>query len=69
MDKYKVIVWWSPMDRCYLAEMPELPGCMADGATQEEALVNIREIAQEWVNYAKRRGRPIPQPEALLALA
>jgi predicted RNase H-like HicB family nuclease len=69
MDKYKVILWWSPMDHCFLAEVPELPGCMADGATQEEALANIREIAQEWINYAQRCGRAIPQPEAVRVYA
>lgn len=65
MDKYKVIIRWSARDQAYIAEMPELPGAMADGATQEEALAHIREVARMWIETATLRGRPIPQPEAL----
>ncbi len=63
MDKYTVTLWWSAEDNCFLAAMPELPGCMADGATQEEALTNVREIAREWIEIAQQRGREIPQPK------
>ena len=58
-----VTLWWSAEDNCFLAAMPELPGCMADGTTQEEALANVREIAREWIEIAQQRGREIPQPQ------
>jgi len=69
MDKYKVIIWWSEEDQAFLAEMPELPGCMADGQTQEEALKNIREVAQVWINTAREAGWTIPEPESARAAA
>src|SRR5579863_3102345 len=62
MDKYKVVIWWSERDGAFLAEMPELPGCMADGRTQEEALANVHQIAREWIETAQELGREIPQP-------
>lgn len=65
MDKYLVKIWWSEPDQRFLAEMPELPGCMADGQTQEEALKNIREVATHWIEVAKELGREIPQPGSL----
>jgi predicted RNase H-like HicB family nuclease len=64
---YKVIVTWSDMDKVFIAEMPELAGCMADGKTQEEALANLRVIACEWIETAETLGRIVPQPTALLA--
>ena len=54
LSKYRVSIWWSEADRRYLAEMPELPGCMADGPTQEAALQMIREVAALWVETANR---------------
>ena len=64
IEYYAVRIVWSARDGAFLAEMPELPGCMADGATQEEALRHIREVARMWIETAQLRGRPIPQPEA-----
>lgn len=69
MDKYKVTIWWSEEDQRFLAEMPELPGAMADGKTQEEALANMREVAALWIETAQELGRPIPQPGQVLSEA
>ncbi|WP_041401182.1 type II toxin-antitoxin system HicB family antitoxin [Salinispira pacifica] len=67
--KYEVILYWSPADEAILAEVPELPGCMADGATYEEALKNIEVIIEEWIQTAKELGREIPQPRGRLMFA
>jgi predicted RNase H-like HicB family nuclease len=64
LEKYRVCVAWSDVDKAFLAEMPELPGCMADGRTQEEALANLREVASEWIETALALGRSVPNPEA-----
>ena len=64
---YQVNVTWSDIDRALIAEMPELPGCMADGTTQEKALANLRVIACEWIETAEALGRAVPQPQALQA--
>ena len=69
MYKYEVIVWWSEKDQAYLAEIPELPGCMCDGGTYEEALRNIQIIISEWVEIAKELGREIPEPKGKLMYA
>ena len=61
--KYEIILYWSEEDGAYLAEVPELPGCMADGNTYEEALKNIEVIVHEWIETAKELGRPIPEPK------
>lgn len=63
MDRYKVVILWSEGDQAYLAEMPELPGCMADDATQEQALQIVRETAHLWMQTAQEIGRPIPAPD------
>ena len=63
MDKYEVIIYWSEEDRCFLAEMPDLPGCMADGLTREDALQNIKLIAEQWVRTAEALGRAVPTPK------
>ena len=67
--KYEVIIYWSEEDQAFLAEVPELPGCMADGATQEEALNNARRVAEEWIETAQSLGRPIPEPKGRLMYA
>ena len=62
MDKYEVIIFWSAEDDAYVAEIPELPGCMAHGATQEEALANAKVAERLWLDTAKEFGDPIPDP-------
>lgn len=66
MNKYEVIIYWSDEDQAFIAEVPELPGCAADGATYQEALANVEVIIQEWIDTAKELGRPIPQPKGRL---
>ena len=63
MDKYEVIIYWSEEDQVCVAEVPELPGCMAHGVTQEEALRNVKEAIQLWIDTAKESGDPIPEPK------
>ena len=67
--KYEIIIYWSEEDRAYIAEVPELPGCSADGATYQQALDNVEVIIKEWVETAKELGRPIPQPIGRLKFA
>lgn len=67
MSKYEVIIYWSKDDQAFIAEVPELPGCAADGATYQEALANVETIIQEWIETAKDLGRPIPEPKGRLA--
>lgn len=69
MTKYEVIIYWSEDDQSYIAEVPELPGCTADGATYSEALKNVEVIAQEWLETAKQLGRNIPKPKGRLLYA
>jgi len=69
MHKYELIIYWSEEDQRYLVEVPELPGCMADGETYEEALRNARVIIDEWIETAKSLEREIPQPRGKLAYA
>lgn len=61
--KYKIIIQWSDTDNCYVANIPELPGCMADGKTLAEVTNNIQTVHDEWIETAKQLGRDIPQPE------
>lgn len=61
--KYDIFIYWSEEDQAYLAEVPELPGCMADGSTYEDALTNVEGIIQEWMETAKDENRPIPEPK------
>ncbi len=67
--KYEVILYWSDEDQAFIAEVPELPGCMADGRTYREALRNVERIAKEWVAVAKELGREIPRPRGRLMYA
>ena len=69
MYKYEVIVYWSEEDDLYIAEVPELPGCMADGTTYEEAIRNAQIIITEWIETAKELNRDIPKPKGKLAYA
>ena len=63
MDKYEVIIYWNAEDNLFVAEVPELPGCMAHGTTQEEALINTKTAEQLWLDTAKEYGDPIPEPK------
>ncbi len=69
MLKYEIILYWSGKDTAFLAEVPELPGCMADGKTYKEALANVEKIMKEWIETAKEAGRPIPEPKGRLIFA
>jgi len=69
MYKYEVIVYWSEEDAAYVAQVPELPGCMADGATYEEALKNAQVVIAEWIETARSCGREIPTPRGRLTYA
>jgi len=69
MSKYELIIFWSNQDNAFVVEVPELPGCMADGATYEEAVANAQEVIQEWMETAKALGRPIPEPKGRLLYA
>ncbi len=69
MIKYEMIIYWSEEDKAYIAEVPELAGCMADGATYQEALANAETIINEWIETAKELGRPIPKPKGRLTFA
>ena len=67
--RYEVIIYWSEEDQAFVAEVPELPGCAADGKTYQEALANVEVVIQEWIDTAKELGRPIPQPKGRLVFA
>lgn len=69
MTRYEVIIYWSEEDGAFIAEVPELPGCAADGATYQEALANVEVIIQEWIATAKELGRPVPEPRGRLSFA
>ena len=69
MFKYEVIVYWSEDDETYIAEVPELPGCVADGLTYEEAIRNAQVVIAEWIDTAKELGRDVPVPKGKLAYA
>ena len=69
MFKYEVIVYWSNDDEAYIAEVPELPGCMVDGSTYEEAIRNAQVVIAEWIETAKELGRDVPVPKGKLAYA
>lgn len=69
MSKYEIILYWSEEDQAFVAEVPELPGCAADGATRQEALANAEIVIQEWIEIAKKLGRPVPVPKGRLIFA
>ncbi len=66
---YEMIIDWSKQDDAFIVEVPELPGCMADGATQEEALANVKRVIHEWIETATELGREIPEPKGRLIYA
>jgi predicted RNase H-like HicB family nuclease len=67
--KYEIILYWSKEDGAIIAEVPELPGCAADGETYSGALANIERVMQEWIETANELGRPIPKPKGRLIFA
>jgi predicted RNase H-like HicB family nuclease len=69
MMKYELIIYWSEGDNSFIVEVPELPGCAADGETYIEALQNVQIVMQEWIETAQELGRPIPQPRGKLVYA
>ena len=69
MSKYEMVIYWSEADRAFVVEVPELPGCMADGSSYQEAVANAELIIQEWIDTAKVEGRPIPEPKGRLIYA
>ena len=67
--KYEVIIYWSNEDSAFIAEVPELPGCLADGESYEEALHNVGIIIDEWIETARDLERPVPEPRGKLMYA
>ena len=63
MYKYEIIIYWSEDDQAFVAEIPELPGCMAHGETPEIALANAKDAIQLWIDTAKEFGDPVPEPK------
>jgi len=68
-SRYEMIIYWSQEDDAFVVEAPELPGCMADGATYDDAVANAQVIIREWLETAALLGRPVPQPKGRLAYA
>jgi len=69
MYRYELIVYWSDQDERFVVEVPELPGCMADGESYEEAIRNAQVVIEEWIETAKTLKREIPEPKGRLAYA
>jgi predicted RNase H-like HicB family nuclease len=67
--KYEMVIFWSEEDDAYIAEVPELPGCMGDGKTYEDAIRNTLSVIQEWIETANELGREIPKPKGRLIYA
>jgi len=67
--RYEVIIYWSDSDQAFIAEVPELPGCAADGGTYQEALTAVQVVINEWIETAKELGRKIPKPRGRLIYA
>jgi len=69
MTKYELIIYWSDTDQAFVVEVPELSGCMADGASYVEAVTNAQRVIEEWIANAKDLGRPIPEPRGRVRFA
>jgi predicted RNase H-like HicB family nuclease len=69
MNKYEIIIFWSAVDNVFIAEIPELKGCIAHGDTQDEALKEVNIVAEEWLVIAKEKGWQIPEPKGRLMYA
>jgi predicted RNase H-like HicB family nuclease len=66
VTKHEVVLYWSQEDGAFIAEVPELAGCAADGATRQEALANVEQVIAEWIETARELGRPVPEPKGRL---
>lgn len=69
LDKYETFIYWSEPNKAFIAEVPELARCIADGETYQEALINAEVIIQEWIETAQELGRKIPEPQGRLVFA
>ena len=69
MIRYEIIIYWSTEDQSFITEIPELSGCMSDGATYQEALKNAETAIGEWIETARELRRPIPEPKGRLVYA
>jgi predicted RNase H-like HicB family nuclease len=69
MTKYEIIIYWNAADQVFVAEMPELKGCIAHGDTQDEALQEVKVVAEEWLTMAREKGWQIPEPKGRLLYA
>ena len=69
MTKYEIILYWSDEDGAFIAEVPELPGCVADSPSRQEALANAEIVISEWLETARELGRPVPEPKGRLLFA
>jgi predicted RNase H-like HicB family nuclease len=69
MTRYEIILYWSSEDEAFIAEVPELAGCAADGATRQEAIANAEIVIAEWLETARELGRPVPEPKGRLLFA
>ncbi|MEA5450181.1 type II toxin-antitoxin system HicB family antitoxin [Leptolyngbya sp. CCNP1308] len=67
--KYELIIYWSEDDQSFVVEVPELPGCAADGETYQEAVANVEIVIHEWIETAQSLGRPTPEPKGRLLFA
>jgi predicted RNase H-like HicB family nuclease len=67
--RYEIIIYWSESDQAFIAEVPELPGCAADGASYQEVIANVEVIINEWIETAQELGRKIPKPRGRLIYA
>ena len=67
--RYEIIIYWSDADQAFIAQVPELAGCVADGASYQEAVVNAETVIKEWIETATELGRPIPRPRGRLLFA
>jgi predicted RNase H-like HicB family nuclease len=67
--KYELVVYWSPEDQSFVVEVPELPGCMADGESYEQAVANAQGVIEQWIETARELGRPVPEPRGRLMYA
>jgi len=69
MTKYEIILYWSEEDSAFIAEVPELAGCIADGPSRQEAIANAEVVISEWIEMARELGRPVPEPKGRLLFA